>query len=370
MFTSMSIRLHTPPTGAPGRRAGARWALATLAALAMASATQAWAQSGSAAPTICVWDPIGKGGQLFDAARSFSVAMQGKGISVNLKAYTDESVATEDFKVGQCQGLLATTIRTKSWVSTPAALDYGGAATVVRDNKVDIEASYDVIRKAGMALASPNAEKLMVEGKHEVAGILPAGALYVMVRDREIFKRGFAGARMPAFDNDKLQAYLIAKAGGVPVAANIRNFATMFNNGNVDVVFAPAVAYMPLELNKGVGSKGGISRFPLAFTTFQVLIDRDKFPAGFGQTARQYWASQCGTLVASARKAEAAIPASVWVDYEGDEGVKFVALQRDSRVEAGKAGYYDKAGLKLMKRVRCSVNPGASDCGSTAEIDW
>ena len=367
MFTSMSISLHSALHHATWHRAGLRTALATLV---LACATHASAQSGSAAPTICVWDPIGKGGQLFDAARSFSVAMQGKGITLNLKAYTDESVATEEFKVGQCQGLLATTIRTKAWVSTPAALDYGGAATVVRDNKVDIEASYDVIRKAGMALASPNAEKLMVEGKHEVAGILPAGALYVMVRDREIFKRGFAGARMPAFDNDKLQAYLIAKAGGVPVAANIRNFATMFNNGNVDVVFAPAVAYMPLELNKGVGSKGGISRFPLAFTTFQVLIDRDKFPSGFGQIARQYWASQFDTLVASARKAEAAIPANVWVDYEGDEGVKFVALQRDSRVEAGKAGYYDKAGLKLMKRVRCSVNPGASDCGSTAEIDW
>jgi hypothetical protein len=344
-----------------------RRALLTTCLLAASWCAQA---APSATPTLCVWDPIGKGGQLFDAARSFGLAMQAKGITLNLKAYTDEGVATEDFKVGQCDGLVATTIRTKAWVSTPAALDYGGAATVVKDNKVDIEASYDVIRKAGMALASPNAEKFMVEGRHEVAGILPAGALYVMVRDREIFKRGFAGARMPAFDNDKLQAYLIAKAGGVPVAANIRNFATMFNNGNVDVVFAPAVAYMPLELNKGVGSKGGISRFPLAFTTFQVLIERDKFPQGFGQTARQYWAGQFDTLVASARKAEAAIPASVWVDYEGDEGAKFVALQRDSRIEAGKAGYYDKAGLKLMKRVRCSVQPASPDCGNTAEIDW
>lgn len=359
---------HTPRRllSAPVRT----WLATGLLATGLLTASGFAQAAPSANPTLCVWDPIGKSGQLFDAARSFSLAMQAKGITLNLKVYSDEGVATEDFKVGQCDGLMATTIRTKTWVSTPAALDYGGAATVVRDNKVDIDASYDVLRKAGMALASPNAEKLMVEGKHEVAGILPAGALYVMVRDREIFKRGFAGARMPAFDNDKLQAYLIAKAGGVPVAANIRNFATMFNNGNVDVVFAPAVAYMPLELNKGVGSKGGISRFPLAFTTFQVLIVRDQFPQGFGQMARQYWAGQFDNLVASARKAEAAIPANVWVDYEGDEGVKFVALQRDSRVEAGKAGYYDKAGLKLMKRVRCSVNPGASDCASTAEIDW
>ena len=184
-------------------------------------------------------------------------------MDLNLKAYTDEAVATADFKVGQCDGLLATSIRTKVWVPTPAALDNGGAATVVRNGKIDMDASYEVIRKAMQVLASPAAEKFSVQDKFEVAGIVPTGALYTFVRDKEIFKKGFSGVRMPAFDNDKLQALLIARAGATPVAANIRNFVTLFNNGNTDVVFAPAVAYFPLEINKGVGTKGGVSRLSL-----------------------------------------------------------------------------------------------------------
>ena len=154
------------------------------------------------------------------------------------------------------------------------------------------------------------------------------------------------------------------------MAANIRNFVTLFNNGNTDVVFAPAVAYFPLEINKGVGTKGGVSRFPLAFTSLQLVINREKFPAGFGQKSRQHWVNQFDEVTASVRKAEASIPAQVWVDYDDKEAANFVAMQRDSRVALAKEGYYDKAGLKLMKRVRCSVNPSATDCANNSEIDW
>lgn len=328
------------------------------------------AAQAAPAPTFCIWDPVGKGGQIFDTAKSYAVAMQKQGMEINLKVYADEKVAAEDFRVGQCEGLLASSMRTKNYNPLTASLDNGGVATIVRNGKIDMDASYQVITKAIQVLAAPGAEKLNVQDRFEVAGIAPMGAIYIFVRDKTIFKRGFAGVRMPAFDHDKVQAYLIAKAGAQPVSVDMRNFVTNFNNGNTDVVFAPAVAYQPLEIFRGVGNSGGVSRFPLTFSSLQLVIDRTKFPEGYGQKSRQYWAEQVGTLVSIVRKTENGLPANIWVDYDPEDGVKFVNNQRDTRVELANKGFYDKQGLKFMKKVRCSVYGEPPECGNKIEIDW
>jgi len=321
-------------------------------------------------PSLCVWDPIGASGQLFDAAKSYALAAQKMGVELKLKAYTDERVAAEDFRVGQCAALLATSMRTKVYTPVPAAIDYGGAATVVRDGKIDMEASYDVVRKAIVLFASPGAAKLVVHDRFELGGIIPSGAIYTFARDRAIFKKGFTGARLPAFDDDKVQAYLIQKIGAQAVSSDINNFVTKFNNGSVDALFAPAVAYKPLEIYRGVGTQGGVSRFPLAFITMQMVFERSRFPEGFGEKSRQFWASQVDQSIVTVRKAETDIPANLYVDFSMADGVAFVASQRDTRVELAEKGFYDKQGLKIMKRIRCSVNAAASECSTQAEIEW
>ena len=349
-------------TSSPRRRLAA----CGLAAISL-SAAQAFA---AATPSVCVWDPLGASGQVFDTAKNYALAAQKLGVEIKLKAYTDEKVAAEDFRVGQCQGLLATSMRTKPYNSVSVAIDYGGAATIVRDGKIDMDASYDVVRKAIQLFASPGAAKLAVQDRFEVGGILPLGAIYTFVRDKTLFTKGFAGARMPAFDDDKVQAYLIQRAGAQPVSSDVNNFVTKFNNGSVDVVFAPAIAYKPLEIYRGVGTAGGISRFPLAFITLQLVLEKSHFPAGFGEKSRQFWASQYEQLLGSVRKAENDLPAALMVDYPLEQGLAFVVGQRDTRVELAKQGNYDKQGLKIMKRIRCSVNAAASECANTAEIDW
>jgi hypothetical protein len=340
----------------------------TAALLALCLSPTAWA---SAEPLkVCVWDPLGAAGPLFDGMKAYALAVQKLGVDVTLKPYVDERVASEDFRVGQCDGLVATSIRTRPYNAVTPAVDYAGAATIVRDGKIDIDASYQVVYKAMQVLASPGAAKLNVQDKFEVGGILPSGALYTMASDRSIFTRGFAGARMPAFDHDKVQAYLIQKIGAQPVSADINNFANKFNNGIVDVIFAPAVAYQPLEIYRGVGKKGGVSRFPLAFTSMQMVFVRSRFPEGFGEKSRQLFLEKYELMVVAIRKAEASIPADVWVDYAPKDAADFVTGQRDTRVELANLGYYNKQGLKIMKRVRCSVNPTASECSTPAEIEW
>lgn len=342
------------------------------AALSLGFTTQAQAAPApvDGSLSLCVWDPIGAAGPLFDAAKTYALAAQQFGADVKLKSYTDERVASEDFRVGQCNGLMATSIRTKHYLPLPAATDYGGAATIVRDGKIDMDASYDVVRKAINLFASPAAAKLVVHDRFELGGILPTGSVLTFVRDRNLFKKGFTGARLPAFDDDKVQAYLITRIGAQAVSSDINNFVTKFNNGNVDALFAPAVAFRPLEIYRGVGTQGGVSRFPLAFTTIQLVLDRNRFPAGFAEKSRQYWAAQFDQAAATARKAEADIPANLFVDFAADEAVKFVAGQRDTRVDLAEKGFYDKQGLKIMKRIRCNVNATAAECTSSAEIEW
>lgn len=155
-----------------------------------------------------------------------------------------------------------------------------------------------------------------------------------------------------------------------PLCPDGQQLGTKFNNGSVDLIFAPAVAHKALEIYRGVGTKGGVSRFPLAFSTMQVVLDRSKFPEGFGEKSRQYWASQFDQAIVAVRKAEAGVPAAQVVDDSQEEGVAFLVSQRDTRVELANKGYDDKQGLKVMKRIRCSVYSAASECANKAEIDW
>jgi hypothetical protein len=343
---------------------------ATLAALVGALCLTGAHAKGLSSPVVCVWDPIGQAGQIFDIAKSYALAAQKMGVELKLKAYTDERVASEDFRVGQCDALMATSMRTRPYAPVTAAIDHGGSATIVRDGKIDINASYEVVRKAIQVFASPGAAKLSIHDRFEVGGILPMGAIYTFARDRAVFKKGFAGIRMPAFDDDKVQAYLIQRIGAQPVSVDMSNFVTKFNNGSVDVIFAPAVAYKPLEIYRGVGTKGGVSRFPLAFSTMQLVLERSSFPEGFGEKSRQFWSGQFDQIIGAVRKAEADLPAELIVDYPQEAAVAFIVDQRDTRVDLAGKGFYDKQGLKVMKRIRCSVYSGASECANMAEIDW
>ncbi|NBD19531.1 hypothetical protein GTZ97_02435 [Aquabacterium fontiphilum] len=352
-----------PPT--PHRAAHRR-----VLSLALALGALGASATSHAAQTVCVWDPLGTSGQIFDAARTYALVMRKHGADITVKAYTDERIAADDFKVGQCQGLLATSLRTRPYNAVTAALDHGGAATIIKDGRVDLDASYTVIDKAIQILAADAAAKLNIQDGHEIAGIVSTGALYTMVRDRTLFTRGFAGARMPAFDHDKVQAYLINMMGAQPVSADLRNFVTKFNNGGLDVLFAPAVAFRAMEIDKGVGTKGGISRLPLGFTTLQLVIQRQRFPEGFGAHSRRHWLDQRDAVLTAVRKAEADIPPQTWVDLSEQDAVAFVSGQHQLRVELGKRGFYDKQGLRFMKRVRCSVHAQAPDCATRAEIDW
>ena len=317
----------------------------------------------------CVFDPIGSG-ETHRAMQDYSLAMLKKGHTIQVKVYIDERVAVEDFRTGQCDGVVATGLRTRPFVPFSAALDSVGVSTIVRKGKVDLPASYDVVHQFVNIVSSPKAREFVVSGAYELAGIMPLGAVYPFVNDRSIDTlEKAAGKRVAAFDHDKAEAQLILRSGAKPVAADITNFATMFNNGLVDVVMAPAMVYKPLELFRGIGTKGGVSRFPVVVLTGQAIIRSAKFGKSFGQDSREYFASQFETAMNIVAQGDKQIPEKLWIDSTPRDNERYVLMMRQGRMLMAEKGFYDKKGLKLLKKIRCSIQPEASECSEQTE-DW
>ena len=329
------------------------------------------AATAQAGQKVCVYDLLGTSGDLFNMAKDYVVAMQKHGATVELKGYTDERVASEDFRTGQCDGLIATAFRTRQFNAVAGSIDTLGATTIVKDGKIDIADSYEVVRKVIQTYTAPQATKLMVEGNYEVGGIIPLGAAYPVVNDRKINTvEALAGKRIASFDYDKAQAVMIQRIGAQPVSADITNFSTKFNNGTVDMIAAPTMAYKPLELYKGIGKNGAIARFPILILTYQVILNKTKFPDGFGEHSRQYWLGQFDRAMQLIRQADASVPPGTWMDLTPENSYKYTLMLRESRIDIAQKGLYDKRGLKVIKKIRCSVNPGDPECATKSEEDW
>ncbi|MBP7132063.1 MAG: hypothetical protein KBA70_04795 [Aquabacterium sp.] len=346
-----------------GQRSG-KFAVITLMLASMVGSAQA-------NQTLCVYDMLGVTGDLFNMTKDYVVAMQRHGVSIDLKGYTDERVATEDFRTGQCDAVVATAFRIRQFNGVAGSIDTLGSTTIVRNGKIDIPASYDVVRKLIQTYASPAATKLMTMGQYEVGGMIPLGAAYPIVSDRRINTiEALAGKRIAAFDHDKAQAVMIQRIGAQPVSADITNFSTKFNNGTVDMIAAPTMAYKPLELSKGIGKNGAITRFPIMILTYQMAINKTKFPDGFGLKSREYWSSQFDRAMQLIKQADAGIPPATWMDLSAENAYKYTLMLRESRIDIAEKGLYDKRGLKVIKKIRCNVNPSDPECTTKSEEDW
>ena len=305
----------------------------------------------------CVFDPLGTQGPAFGIAKDFALVAKQWGIPLTLKAYTDERVVTEDFKAGQCDGIAVTTLRGRQFNHFVGSLDSVGA---VPTNKH--------LRVALQALASPQMAPAMTTGQYEVIGVAPLGGAYIMVRDRAINSiEKAAGKKIAVLDYDKSQAKMAQQMGLQPVASDITSFAANFNNGQVDIIAAPAIAYKPFEIYKGLGTTGAVYRFPLIQMTGMMIIRKDKWPADLGAKARAYSLTQLDRAEVLAKQAEDTIPANYWMELSAADKAKYVIMMRESRILLTQDGTYDPKMMKLLKKVRCKLDASAAECSDNVE---
>jgi ABC-type amino acid transport substrate-binding protein len=345
------------------------WTRTGLAALMMTLASLS--TQAAATQKLCIFDLMGASGDTFSMSKDYAVAMQKLGANITLKGYTDERQAVEDYRAGLCDALIATAFRTRQFNRTAGAIDTLGSTTIVRDGKIDMPGSYEVVRKLIQTYATPAANALMVEGDNEVGGILPLGAAYPVLHDRRINTvEALAGKRIASFDHDKAQAIMIKRMGAIPVSADTSNFASKFNSGQLDMVAAPSMAYKPLELYRGIGENGAIIRFPIMILTYQMIFNRTRFPDGMGEPSRVYWLTQFDRALQLIRQSDNGIPPTTWTELSAENAYKYSLMLRESRIDIAQQGVYDKRGLKVIKRVRCNVNPTDPECSTKSEEEW
>lgn len=306
----------------------------------------------------CVYDISGTGGDVYRYAHDLALTAKKWNVNATVKAYSDERVVTEDFKAGQCDGIAISTLRAKQFNHFVGSIDSIGAAP-----------SYQHIKTLVGAFNSPQIAPLLINGDYEVVTVMPLGAAYVMVNNRHIDSIDKAtGKKVAVIDVDKAQARIVQKLGAQAISSDYYNYANLFNNGQVDVITAPAVAFKPLELDKGLGDYGGIYRFPLTQFTGAILINRThllKEVPDLDQRIgkiRSYALGEMDKAISFINKKEQEIPAKYWLDLpEGEEG-RYQVLMRDARVQLTKEGFYDARMMELMKRVRCKLAPANAEC--------
>ena len=235
---------------------------------------------------VCVFDLLGKAGESYKLLEEWSLASKAWGAQVQLLAYQDESKVEKDFKDGVCDAFYMTSMRARNYNKFAGSIDAIGG---VPNNRIAQKAII-------YALDKRNAKRLMTNvGKdsYEVAGIGQIGSAYIFVRDRKINTLEKAeGKKFAVLHYDYAQKVMVDRVGAVPVMSEISNFIRKFNHGEVEIVAAPAYAFKPLEISKGLGSTGAMVNFPVVNVTADLIIRDNKFPANFASQSRQWFIKQ------------------------------------------------------------------------------
>lgn len=300
--------------------------------------------------TVCVFSLIGAQGEMWELMKDYSITAKEWGEDITLRVFTDERIGAEDLKAGHCDALLMTGIKARQFVPFAGSVDSIGGLRSYESLKVLIE-----------LLARQELAASMRHGAYEVAGILPLGAAYLFLSDRSITSvEKIAGRTMAVFENDRAQLLMAEHIGARPVSSDVTNFAAKFNNGVVDVIAAPATAYMPLELYRGVGTQGIVVKLPSAQLTFQLVMRHEKFSENFMAKSRRYFADQFDDTLKLIAAAEDDI--LFFYPPPDKDRERYALMLDESRTYLIDQGVYDKDMMVWMKKVRCKLTPSAAEC--------
>ncbi len=310
------------------------------------------AEAAQAKQVFCVFDLVGKNGDVYALMKDYQLAAKNWGADIELRVGQNEAVIAEDFKAGKCDGISVTGMRGRQFNKFTGSLDAIGA---IPDLKLAV--------KVMQGLASPTFAKYMTNSKYEVAGVIPVGDAFLMVNDRSINTVAkAAGKKIAVLDYDEAQKIMVQQIGAQAVSADVTNFGSKFNNRQVDIIGAPAAVFKPLELHKGLGTKGAIVNYPILQVTGNLIIRPDKFPAGYGQKSREWVKTQLPRAFGILGKMKADIPQKYWMNIPAADKPGYQKLMRESRIDLTRRGIYDKRMMKLLWQFRCKEDRSNFEC--------
>ncbi|AYA70261.1 RND transporter [Acinetobacter sp. WCHA55] len=283
------------------------------------------------------------------------------GAQVQLISFQDEDLADKAFQNDKCDAVYMTSMRARTYNKFAGSIDALGG---VPSNKI--------AQKAVEYVLDPRNTKRMTTtlqgANYEVAGIGLIGSAYIFVKDRTLNTIEKAqGKKFAILHYDRAQRVMVERVGAVPVMSDISNFIKKFNTGEVDVVAAPAYAYKPLEIEKGLGSKGAMLNFPVVNVTADLIVRPERFPAQFGEQSRQWFLQKIPQSFAMVQRLEAAIPNKIKMQLSKEDKEKYQRLLREGRIDLTKQGVYDPGMMRVLKKARCTVERTNFECSLGGE---
>ena len=326
----------------------------TLALCGFSSMVQAKQQ-------VCVFDLLGKAGESYKFLEEWALVSKKWGAQVQLISFQDEDLADKAFQNDKCDAVYMTSMRARTYNKFAGSIDALGG---VPSNKI--------AQKAVEYVLDPRNTKRMtttLQGEsYEVAGIGLIGSAYIFVKDRSLNTIEKAqGKKFAILHYDRAQRVMVERVGAVPVMSDISNFIKKFNTGEVDVVAAPAYAYKPLEIEKGLGSKGAMLNFPVVNVTADLIVRPERFPAQFGEQSRQWFLQKIPQSFVMVQRLEAAIPSKIKMQLSKEDKEKYQRLLREGRIDLTKQGIYDPGMMRVLKKARCTVERTNFECSLGGE---
>lgn len=329
-------------------------ALTTIVLLGISSTSQAKQE-------ICVFDLLGKAGESYKMMEEWALAAKTWNTDVQLIAYQNEELADKDFKNGKCDAAYITTMRARQYNKFAGSIDaLGGVPT----NAIALKAITFVLDKRNVKRLKTKIDNEEIE----IGGIGQIGPAYIFVNDRAIntIEKG-KGKKFAVLAYDKAQIAMVERVGANPVPSDISNFIKKFNTGEVPMVGAPAYAFKPLEMEKGLGSKGALINFPVLNVTADLVFRSQKFPATFGNDSRTWFIKQLPRQFSMVKRLEEGIPAKYRLNLSKVDTEKYQKLLRDGRMELTRQGIYDPTMMSVLKRARCTVDRTNFECSLAGE---
>lgn len=307
--------------------------------------------------TVCIWDPVGRNGPIFSAAKEQQARAMELGVTLNLVPYTAEAVLADELKSNRCDAALMSGMRARNFNLFTGTIDAIGAVPTQEHMKTLLH-----------VVAHPQSAPKMVQGQYVVMGVFPGGGAYAFVNDRNINTLAkAAGKKVAVLANDPTQAEMVAGVGATPVATDIARAPSMFNNGVVDVLAAPLIAYEIMELYKGMEPNGGIIDYPLAQITMQLVGHSDTFPNEMAQLVREMTLEHYDRIMTMINKEESVVPKRWFIPLPAFDRKEYEVMMQGARVELRERGYYHSEMLTLQRKIRCKIDPIRAECVNPVE---
>ena len=304
--------------------------------------------------TMCVFDFVGNDGPVHKEMKEYRIDAIRWGVDLSFKLYTDDRVASEEFKNGVCDMLNLPGIRAREYNDFTGSLNALGALP-----------TYGHLGMAIKSLSSSKGAKLMRKGDYEIVGIAPIGAVFLFVNDKNIHgPKDLSGKRITVLDNAPETAHIATRIGMTPVSSGIRNALQKFNNRAVDVTGAPALAYEPMEMYKGLEPNGGIINWPKLQITMQLIVRWRKVPEDFGQRSRDLMVSKYPAQIKEIKASEATIPNKYWINISQETKNEWNEFFRKSRIALREEEVYNAKALTVFRKIRCKMDASLAECSS------